>query len=381
VFRGSFSLDAAEAVADVDLDDVAGLVDWNLLKAVGDGRFLMLETIREYGIELLDTSGEIGAVRDRHLDFLLALVEEAEPQLTGPNQRDWYSRLRTEQDNIREALAYACDSGDGERALMLAGTIWRFWWNRGDTSESAHWYERAFAVGDEASPKARARALLGLAHVDESRGNAAAARRRFEEAAELLGSVGETRWRIVALVHLIGHVHDAGEWERAERLTEEASSLAAETGDVRAASLIRLNEAWKRLEGDADLDSVRAVSGIASGLGQLAAVSLRSGDIDRACGYLRESIELSRSIGDAQSLAIDIGLVAAAASARGEPVRSARLWEARDALCKALGLDAWLPRWLEEVRPAARAVEGRAAGDHELDLDAATELALEVVGT
>jgi predicted ATPase/class 3 adenylate cyclase len=396
VFRGSFSLEAAESVADADLDDVAGLVDWNLLKPVGDGRFLMLETIREYAGELLDASGEIGAVRDRHLDFLLAFAEEAEPQLTGPDQREWYGRLRTEQDNIREALAYACDAGDGERALMLAGTIWRFWWNRGDTSESAYWYERAFAVGDEASPKARARAVLGLAHVDESRGDAASARRRFEEAARLLGLTGETRWRIVALVHLIGSMHDAGETERAERLTEEALSLAAESGDLRATSLIKLNESWRLLDGDADLDSVRALSeeglaglraigdfyGIASGLDQLAAVSLRSGDVEGACANLRESIELSRSIGDTQSLVHALGLAAAAAFARGEPVRSGMLWEAHDALCRALGLDTWLQPWLEELRTAARAAEGRnAATDAELDLDAATELALEAVAT
>jgi len=348
VFRGSFSLEAAELVAETDLDDVAGLVDWNLLKPVGDGRFLMLETIREYANELLDASGEIGAVHERHLDFLLALAEEAEPQLTGPNQREWYGRLRTEQDNIREALAYACDTGDGERALMLAGTIWRFWWNRGDMAESAYWYERAFAVGDEASPKARARAMLGFAHVDESRGDAASARRRFEEAAELLGAVGETRWRIVALVHLIGLMHDAGEVERAERLTDEASSLAADSGDVRAASLIKLNESWRLLFGDPDLDSVRALTeealaglraigdfyGIASGLDQLAAVSLRSGDVEGACSHLRESIELSRSIGDTQSLANTLGLSAAAAFARGEPVQSRMLWEIGRASCR-----------------------------------------------
>jgi tetratricopeptide (TPR) repeat protein len=303
--------------------------------------------------------------------------------------------LRTEQDNIREALAYACDSGDGERALMLAGTIWRFWWNRVDTSESAYWYERAFAVGAEASPKARARAVLGLAHAYESRGDAASARRRFEEAADLLGSTGETRWRIVALVHLIGLVDDAGEAERAERLTEEASSLAAETGDVRAASLIKLNEGWRLLSGDPDLDAVHALAedalagvrvigdfyAIARALDQLAAVSLRSGDVEGACGRLRESIELSRSIGDTQGLANSLGLAAAAAFARGEPVRSAMLWEARDALCKALGLDAWLPRWLEELRSAARAEDRAAADDLELDLDAAMELALEAVAT
>jgi len=159
-FRGTFSLDAAERVATADLDEIAGLVDWNLLKPIGQGRFLMLETIREYGVELLDASGESDEIRDRHLDFFLALVVEAEPNLTGPDQRQWYDRLRLEQDNLREALAYACDSGDGERALMLAGTIWRFWWNRGYTDEAGHWYERAFAVEEGASVEARARAVF-----------------------------------------------------------------------------------------------------------------------------------------------------------------------------------------------------------------------------
>src|SRR5204863_4196859 len=142
-----------------------------------------LETIREYGVELLDASGESDEIRDRHLDFFLALVVEAEPNLTGPDQRQWYDRLRLEQDNLREALAYACDSGDGERALMLAGTIWRFWWNRGYTSEAGHWYERALALAGGASTTARARGEFGAAHVAESLGDTEETRTRFERAA------------------------------------------------------------------------------------------------------------------------------------------------------------------------------------------------------
>jgi len=201
-FRGTFSLDAAERVATADLDEIAGLVDWNLLKPIGQGRFLMLETIREYGVELLDASGESDEIRDRHLDFFLALVVEAEPNLTGPDQRQWYDRLRLEQDNLREALAYACDSGDGERALMLAGTIWRFWWNRGYTDEAGHWYERAFAVEEGASVEARARAFFGFAHVSESRGDSEQTLIRMREAADLFRQIGDTRWLVLALTHL-----------------------------------------------------------------------------------------------------------------------------------------------------------------------------------
>jgi hypothetical protein len=71
----------------------------------------MLETIREFARDLLEPSEEFDDLRDRHLGVYLALVLEAEPNLTGPEQRQWYERLSLEHDNIREALAYACEKG------------------------------------------------------------------------------------------------------------------------------------------------------------------------------------------------------------------------------------------------------------------------------
>jgi predicted ATPase/class 3 adenylate cyclase len=397
VFRGTFSLEAAETVAEADLDDVGGLVDWNLLKPVGEGRFLMLETIREYGVELLTGSGEANELRERHLEFYLALALEAEPHLTRPEQGAWYDRLTIEHDNIREALGHACDAGDGERALMLAGTIWRFWWNRGDTQEAAHWYARAFAIDEHASPRARGRAVLGMAHVDESRADPDSARRRFEEAADLFRSIGDTRWLIVALVHLVGLTYQVvGDAERAEQLAEEARELAEESGDVRAASLLKLNEASRLLGADGDvvriktmsqeaLEGLRAIGdpyGVASALDTLAQVALRSGDAETACAHLRESIQLSRSIGDRQSLASTLVLAAATAFARGDARLSRALWEAHEALCAAYGFGSSLDPWLESMRTAAHAVEdGSTIVRSDVDLDAAMELALEAVAT
>jgi hypothetical protein len=102
-----------------ELDELAALVDWSLVKPVGDGRFLILETIREYARELMAASADFAELRRRHADYVLALVEAAEPELTGPKQREWYERLAAEQANVREALTYACDSNDRERALMI----------------------------------------------------------------------------------------------------------------------------------------------------------------------------------------------------------------------------------------------------------------------
>src|SRR5262249_30936564 len=168
-------------------------------------------------------------------------VEQAEPQLTGPDQRDWYERLTTEHDNVRAALEYVCETGDKERALMLAGGIWRFWWTGAAVEEPEHWYARAFGLDAEVSETARARAIFGWAHVAESRGENELARKQFEEAAERLGRLGETRWQILAFTHLAIVYRRLGDGARADVLNEEALELALRSGDIRGAAVIRGN--------------------------------------------------------------------------------------------------------------------------------------------
>jgi predicted ATPase/class 3 adenylate cyclase len=401
VFAGSFSLEAAESVAGADLDEIAALVDWNLLKPIGDGRFLMLETIREFARDLLEPSEEFDDLRDRHLDFFLALVLEAEPNLTGPDQRQWYDRLALEHDNVREALAYACDRGDGERALMLSGTIWRFWWNRGNTDEAAHWYERALALGAGTTVAARARGEFGWAHVAESLGDAEEARARFKRAAELLREAGETRWLILALTHLAGAYGDLGDPVRSRSLNAEALTLARESGDIRAAAIVKSNMASDFLEAGEDeraavlfseaLEGLRAVGdtyGVGRTLLDKAIVALRRNDAEGAAADLREALRMSSSIGDTQTIAHTLPVVAAAVRARGDPYAAVMLAAADEALCTAhrFDLDSLERAMVDEATQAAR----RALGDTfeqawragaELDVGAAVELALTTLGS
>lgn len=396
VFAGSFPIEAAESVAGTDLDQITALVDWSLLRPIGGGRFLMLETIREYAGELLEQSDERDEVRDRHLRFFLDLVERAEPKLTGPDQRRWYDRLAIEQDNVRAALAYACERRDGERALMLAGTVWRFWWTHGYIGEASVWYGRAFSIGRDASPTARARGVFGMAHMTEARGETERARVEFEEAAALLRQIGETRWLILALTHLALAHHQLGDKQRAEAVNEEALDLAIRSGDLRGAAIVRTNLGYNLLlEGDAlraaslfkdALEGSRACGDVyltANLLADLAKIALRIGDVDAAAANLREGLQLGSSIGDAHSLAGILAVAAATALARGNPQAGARICGAVKAACSALGFE------LEKaerqlIDDTTRALgeslgvgfeEARTAGA-ELDLAAAVELAI-----
>jgi predicted ATPase/class 3 adenylate cyclase len=396
VFAGGCSYDAAEQIAGAEPDTLQSLLDKSLVRK-RDSRFgprhWMLETIREFAAELLATTGEGAHVRDRHLAFYLELVEEAEPQLTGPDQRRWFERLALEQDNVREALTLACDMGDGERALMLAGTIWRFWWSRGQVDEASRWYERAFAVGDGASESARARGLFGSAHMAEARGDRARTQEEFQRAAALLRQIGETRWLILALAHL-GGTYDA-DHRRAESTYLEALELAEASGDIRGAAIAKGNLGYHLFErGDeqravvlieealAGHRALADVYGIAACLSNLAEFALRRGDLEAAAANLRESLELSYSIRDTLSLSSTLSVAAALALARGDPEAAARICAADEALLAEHGFEAD-PR-LGETMQAVHDVLGErfdeiCVGARNLDLASAVELAVDAL--
>jgi predicted ATPase/class 3 adenylate cyclase/Tfp pilus assembly protein PilF len=393
VFAGSFSLETAEQVATAEIDDLAALVDWSLLKPIGNGRFLMLETIREYAHELFEQSAESEAIARAHLDVFLELAEEAERQLVGPDQLDWYERLTVDQDNLRAALELACSMGDGERAQRLAGSLWRFWWNRGQLDEGERWYERAFAAGDAVPSPSRARALLGASHMTEARGDSERTRAFLEEAVDTFRSTDDA-WRLaIALTHLAGTQPAHGE---ALRLNEEAIDVAEAAGDARNVSLLKHNLGYLTEEGGNDeqaealyeesLAGTRAIGdvyGTSATLGDLARLALRRGDRDEAAANLRESLELSRALGDTHSLAHTLTAAAATVLALSFARDAARICGAQDVLCKQHGFKleplerALLAETIEATRRALGGeFEGSWAAGTQLELGNAVELAL-----
>ncbi|PBC36839.1 protein kinase [Rhodococcus sp. ACS1] len=151
VFAGSFELDAAEQVCGADsdaedlLDAVASLVDKSILNREDQGvtvRYRLLETLRDYGREKAQQTGDYSDLRRRHRDWYRQLARTAEAEFIGPRQIEWLSRFSREQPNLRDAMEFCLTEGDVEEGLQIATASSLLWSTRGLLSETRRWLDR-----------------------------------------------------------------------------------------------------------------------------------------------------------------------------------------------------------------------------------------------
>ncbi|HKY47331.1 MAG TPA: adenylate/guanylate cyclase domain-containing protein, partial [Acidimicrobiia bacterium] len=160
VFAGGWTLQAAEAITrppdeargEVDpatdiLDGLGQLIDRSLVVVdrTGSTRYRLLETIRQYGLDKLSSSGEALVLRRRHLAYFLDLAVEAVPHLRGPGVVEWLERLDAEADNLRSALDWGLETGS-EKAIRLAVALNFFWRSRSVGSEALDFLARASSL-------------------------------------------------------------------------------------------------------------------------------------------------------------------------------------------------------------------------------------------
>jgi predicted ATPase/class 3 adenylate cyclase len=354
VFAGGCTLEAAEQVADSDLDTLQSLVDKSLLRHT-DERLWMLETIREFAVERLDDSGEAEEVGRRHAERFLALAEEAWPSLRG-DPGEWLDRLEREHDNLRAALDRLERSSETQRALQLAGALSRFWYMRGYLAEARRVLESALRA-DERPTAARARALNGAAAMAVS--DLATARLRAEEALALYRSLGDV-WGATYSVYMLGMVAtEESDWARAQPLFEESLRAFRELGDEHYILLATDALAWTYGElGDLErsralhedvLHRARAQSNegvVALQLDQLAKFALDEGLVQEALAMLKESLRISRDLGMRGGITESLCRFADALAFAGRAGTAARLLSRAEALRDEIG---GVPSWVAEM--------------------------------
>jgi predicted ATPase/class 3 adenylate cyclase len=223
VFRGSFTLDAAESVAQADLDRVSGLVDQSLVKPLGEDRFFLLETIREYASERLDQAGEEPDYLLRHARHYLAQLE-ARAALPAGQRLAWFA---PEEDNLRAMLdeLTAREPSEAARAAKLLGWYWR--------SRGAHLEERqrvdALLATDGLPESTRPRLLLSLASTVLRLGDAAGAELAASDALATAEPRSEDHVFALLVTATVSLQH--GETARSVRLATEAAELGREHDD------------------------------------------------------------------------------------------------------------------------------------------------------
>jgi predicted ATPase len=354
VFAGGCTLEAAEQVADADLDTLQSLVDKSLLRHT-DERFWMLETIREFAVERLEDSGQADDLRRRHAEHFLALADEAYPHLRG-SPGDWLDRLEREHDNLRAALDRLEVSGETQPALRLAGALHRFWYNRGYLAEGGRRLESALRA-DERPTAARARALNGAAVMAIS--DLATARLRAEEALALYRTLGDV-WGATYSVYMLGVVAtEESDWARAQPLFEESLRAFRELGDEHYILLATDALAWTYRElGDLErsralhedvLHRARAQSNevvAALQLDQLAKFALDEGKVQDALAMLKESLRIYRDLGRRGGITESLCRFADALASAGRAGTAARLLSRAEALRDEIG---GVPSWVAEM--------------------------------
>ena len=276
---------AGELEADI-LESLLSLVDKSLLRqeesTEGEPRFWMLQTLREFGLEVLTLAGEIELTRQAHAECYLGMAEQAEPHLRGAEQACWFAQLEQEHENVRAALSFLLERArvqtgtpegkmQAERALRLCAALYWFWYHRGYVREGQAFLEQALArrsgvgaalqarvlyaaaelawmiddleraetlcgeslllyqeLGDRVGMAACQRQLGAIARV---RNQFALARSRLEEAAALFQEMGD-RWQWGrCLAELARVATEQGQYERARTLLEESLQLYQTLGD------------------------------------------------------------------------------------------------------------------------------------------------------
>jgi predicted ATPase len=399
VFAGGCTIDAAEEIADADLDVLQSLVDKSLLRH-GEERFWMLETIREYAAEWLEESGEAEDLRRRHAEHFLALAERVEPNLFGPSPEDWADRLELEVDNLRSALGAFEASGESHLALRLAGALSEYWHLKHHVPEGRHHLEDALH-NDQGPTAARAKALNGAAILARIVGDPAMANSRAEEAVALYRRIDDA-WGTAQSMLILGMATaDRGDLGRARQLFDECARIFGELGDQHSALWASRLAAWMhhdlgdvaqaRAQHEENLRQARALrnkSIEAATLGALGEYALDEGQIRDGVSMLQDAYAITTELGDYFNVATNLCRLARALLIVGRPERAATLLCCSEVIHDDLGTRPlpWLAEYNEKTLTSIRAELDSAAfaeawqEGRKLTADRAVAMALDSLG-
>jgi predicted ATPase/class 3 adenylate cyclase len=329
VFGGGCTLEAAEESCEADLDTLQSLVEKSLLRHT-NGRFWMLETIREFAREQLGVLGEGDAIALRHASYFLQLAQDTEAGASGPEQAALLQMLEREHDNARAAFDWAVEN-DIERALALGNALQGLWYLHGYAREGLTRLEAALDRDEKAPSLTRARALRTAGTLAEACSEFTRARDLLGQSITLLRGLQQPKDLATSLNNLGAIAAHQGDYEEARRAYEESLELKRTLEDTTGILVTSSNLAI--LEGKLgeyeiarrrheevlpslrELGSPYALSNCLASLGEIA---LLCDDQIGGRTMLEQSLELRREVGDKAGILESQALLSRADCSEGD---------------------------------------------------------------
>jgi tetratricopeptide (TPR) repeat protein len=350
VFAGSFDLATAEAVCGADIDRLQSLLDKSLLRRGEDGRFSMLETVREYAVERLEERQEGSEMRRRYARHLLeragSLVDDPYRWNDEKGLGDWFE---AEHESIRGLLDSLKDE-DAQLELHVALACFSFWVFHGYWLEGRRRIEGALQRGGT-SEGLRARALVDMSTFCWRQGAAAAGKTFAEEALELFRTMGNEigladAHRSLAICEMqLGNdgakAHHLDEAEKVARATGHDQLLSIVLG-LRGSDALYVHDfeqARVHLEGALAISRRIGWSGqVANNLQDLGFLALAEGRAAEAERLLRESLTIASDFDQRDLVPVAVTGLAAVAVDAGAAARAAKLLASASTLMQEVGM-------------------------------------------
>jgi predicted ATPase len=352
IFAGGWTLADLEAVVGDEALALGALVDASLVRRRGE-RYVLLETVREYGLERLRERGEEDDLRRRHALHFIEVAENARTGILagGDASERGLAVLGEEQDNLRAALAWTIEADDAERELALCNAQRWFWIVSGAVTEGRRAFAHAVETTAASGGALHALALHGDATFAVKQGHFDEARPTFEQALAVYRALDDWEWVGRCCAELGSVAVAVGDLDRAVELYEECVRLFDEHGDDQKRAIAVANLGAIAAQRD-DFETAVAYGreaielqrrgdnrdDLAVTLCNLSRVLLALGELDEARAALRESLELATRLGYRLVLAYALGGAAEVAAQRDDPETAARLLGGSAGLFEAMGM-------------------------------------------
>jgi predicted ATPase/class 3 adenylate cyclase/uncharacterized protein HemY len=339
VFSDGWTLEAAEEVCSDDKISSEEVLD--LLHQLSEKsiiifelkklRYRMSETLKQYGVEKFNSSGEREDILNSHLQYFMNLAKKSHSKRRDIDAQFWMDKLESDHGNLKSAIEWSLNGGDKEKGALLTGALENFWDIRGYYSTGVQLSGYFLDSPDGLSKKALADVIYCSASLRLFLSDFEEAGKLFEDCLELNRNSGDTGGTVRSLMGLGNISMYIGNYQEAKKYYSESltvsrnadvkSSIANTLNNLGNAEYIQGNliEAQKLYE---ESLSVKREAGIKQGIDialfNLGNIATDRGNLVQAQKFFEESLEKSRELGNRRLIAASLNAIGGIASEKGD---------------------------------------------------------------